>query len=182
MTLVRYWRVRSRLGATAVAVVIVVVAGCGGARTDVRTMAPVTAAEDASWFLTFRYDVAGAVIENVPMDDGSTGRVEWSPRSEAELLFRNELAYILSVEHGVDLAESKELATGVLAISVQLTTGGRGLLDMGDWIRRADVYVMDRQGTTTYAQVTVEDNPLDRQSPEELAEVAARLIADLLRR
>lgn len=152
---------------------LVMTLACARTETSARILDRAALGRQEAWHVTFRYGT-GFTLENVPRDDGATAAVEWSGRSEGERLFRNELAYLLAVHHGVRIAPSRAEATGLLAL---LTIASPTLLE-SDAIGRVDVYFMDPDGTESYAQVSIENKK--RLGPAVLAEVAAEEVARVL--
>jgi len=121
------------------------------------------------WALAFRFD-SEVSISDVPLEEGHTGQMKWNQRSARERVFLKDVAYQLSIEHGIRIVEKPGEADALMAFHLVED----GLYELFTTI---DIFFMDPSMDKEFARlhiandVNLSDYNLARWTADELAKV-----------
>lgn len=121
------------------------------------------------WALAFRFD-SEVSISDVPLEEGHTGQMKWNQRSARERVFLKDVAYQLSIEHGIRIVEKPGEADALMAFHLVED----GLYELFTTI---DIFFMDPSMDKEFArlhianEINLSDYDLARWTADELAKV-----------
>ena len=68
-----------------------------------------------SWDVVFRYEADGAILTDVPLEEGQTRQLQWNRRTPRERVFLRDVTHQLRVKYGITVVENQNEARAVMA-------------------------------------------------------------------